>query len=43
MKLIDTDRAIEIVRSRGITHPNAYHLDNYAILIMREAPTVDAV
>ena len=27
----------------GITHPNAYHLTNYATLILREAPTVDAV
>ena len=43
MRLIDADRAIEIVRSRGIAHPNAYHLTNYATLILREAPTVDAV
>ena len=43
MKLIDADRAIEIVRSRGIAHPNSYHLTNYATLILREAPTVDAV
>ena len=34
---------MEIVRNRGITHPNAYHLTNYATLILREAPTVDAV
>ena len=43
MRLIDADRAIENVRSRGIAHPNAYHLTNYATLILREAPTVDAV
>ena len=42
-RLIDADRAIEIVRSQGIAHPNAYHLTNYATLILREAPTVDAV
>ena len=42
-RLIDADRAIEIVRNRGIAHPNAYHLTNYATLILREAPTVDAV
>ena len=43
MRLIDADRAIKIVRNRGISHPNAYHLTNYATLILREAPTVDAV
>ena len=43
MRPIDADRAIEIVRNRGIAHPNAYHLTNYATLILREAPTVDAV
>ena len=43
MRLIDADRAMEIVHSRGIAHPNAYHLTNYATLILREAPTVDAV
>ena len=43
MRLIDTDRALEIVRDQGIAHPNAYHLTNYATLILREAPTVDAV
>ena len=42
-RLIDADRALEIVRSQGIAHPNAYHLTNYATLILREAPTVDAV
>ena len=42
-RLIDADRALEIVRNRGITHPNAYHLTNYATLILQEAPTVDAV
>ena len=42
-RLIDADRALEIVRNRGIAHPNAYHLTNYATLILREAPTVDAV
>ena len=43
MRLIDVDRALEIVRDQGIAHPNAYHLTNYAMLILREAPTVDAV
>ena len=42
-RLIDADRALEIVHNRGIAHPNAYHLTNYATLILREAPTVDAV
>ena len=42
-RLIDADRAIEIVRSQGVAKPNAYHLTNYATLILREAPTVDAV
>ena len=42
-RLIDADRALEIVRSQGIAHPNAYHLTNYATLILREAPTADAV
>ena len=43
MRLIDADRALEIVRDQGNPHPNAYHLTNYATLILREAPTVDAV
>ena len=43
MRLIDADRAMEIVRDQGIAHPNAYHLTNYAMLILREAPAVDAV
>ena len=43
MRLIDADKALEIVRDQGIAHPNAYHLTNYATLILREAPTVDAV
>ena len=42
-RLIDADRAMEIVRNQGIAHPNAYHLTNYETLILREAPTVDAV
>ena len=42
-RLIDADRVLEIVRGQGIEHPNAYHLTNYATLILREAPTVDAV
>ena len=43
MRMIDADRALEIVRDQGIAHPNAYHLTNYATLILREAPTIDAV
>ena len=42
MRPIDADRALEIVRDQGIVHPNAYHLTNYATLILREAPTIDA-
>lgn len=42
-RLIDANRALEIVRDQGIAHPSAYHLTNYATLILREAPTVDAV
>ena len=43
MRLIDADRAIEIVRYQGIAHPDAYYLTHYATFILREAPTVDAV
>ena len=42
MRLIDADRSLEIVRDQGIAHPNAYHLTNYATLILQEAPTVEA-
>lgn len=42
-RLIDADRALEIVRDQGVAHPNAYYLTNYATLILLEAPTVDAV
>ena len=42
-RLIDADRAMEIVRDQGVAYPNAYHLTNYATLILQEAPTVDAV
>ena len=42
-RMIDADRALEIVRDQGIAHPNAYHLTNYATLILREAQTLDAV
>ena len=41
MRPIDADRALEIVRDQGIAHPNAYHLTNYATLILRGAPTID--
>lgn len=41
MRPIDADRALKIVRDQGIAHPNAYHLTNYATLILREAPTID--
>ena len=43
MRLIDADRAMEIVRDQRIAHPSEYHLTNYATLILQEAPTVDAV
>lgn len=42
-RLIDANRALEIVRDQGIAYPSAYHLTNYATLILQEAPTVDAV
>lgn len=42
-RLIDANRVLEIVREQGIAHPSAYHLTNYATLILREAPTIDAV
>lgn len=42
-RLIDADRALEIVREQGMDHPNAHHLTTYAALILKEAPTVDAV
>ena len=42
-RLIDANRALEIVREQEIAHPNAYHLTNYAMAILQEAPTVDAV
>ena len=42
-RFIDADRALEIVYERGIAHPNAYHLTNYAMLVLQEAPTVDVV
>ena len=42
-RLIDADRALEIVRDQAIAHPNAYYLTTYATLTLREAPTIDAV
>ena len=42
-RLIDADKALEVVFEQGRAHPNAHHLTNYATLILREAPTVDAV
>ena len=42
-RLIDANRALEIVREQEIAHPNAYYLTNYAMAILQEAPTVDAV
>ena len=42
-RLIDANRALEVVRDQGIAHPSAYYLTNYATLILREAPTIDAV
>ncbi len=41
MRIIDADRALEIVRDQRRAHPNAYHLTNYATLILQEAPTID--
>ena len=42
-RLIDADRALETVCEQGTAHPNAYYLTNYAMAILQEAPTVDAV
>ena len=42
-RLIDADKALKTVYNQGIAHPNAYHLTNYATLILQEAPTVDAI
>ena len=42
-RLIDADEALKKVHNQGITHPSAYHLTNYATLILQEAPTIDAV
>lgn len=42
-RFIDANRALEIVRNQGIAHPNVYYLTNYAMAILQEAPTVDAV
>lgn len=42
-RLIDADEALKKVHNQETTHPNAYHLTNYATLILREAPTIDAV
>ena len=42
-RLIDADEALEKVHNQGVAHPNAYHLTNYATLILQEAPTVNAV
>ena len=42
-RLIDADKALEKVHNQGVAHPNAYHLTNYATLILQEAPTIDAV
>ena len=42
-RLIDANRALEIVYEQGIAHPNVYYLTNYAMAILQEAPTVDAV
>ena len=42
-RLIDAKRALEIGYEQGIAHPNVYYLTNYAMAILQEAPTVDAV
>ena len=42
-RLIDADKALEKVHNQGVAHLNAYHLTNYATLILQEAPTVNAV
>lgn len=42
-RLIDADKALEKMYNQRIAHPSAYHLTNYATLILQEAPTVDAV
>ena len=42
-RLIDADEALKKVHNQGTAHPSAYHLTNYATLILQEAPTIDAV
>ena len=42
-RLIDADEALKKVHNQRVAHPNAYHLTNYATLILQEAPTIDAV
>ena len=42
-RLIDADEALKKVHNQGVAHQNAYHLTNYATLILQEAPTIDAV
>lgn len=42
-RLINADEALEKVHNQGTAHPSAYHLTNYATLILQEAPTIDAV
>ena len=39
-RLIDADEALKKVHNQGVAHPNAYHLTNYATLILQEAPTI---
>lgn len=42
-RLIDADRALEIVYEQATERPDAYYLFDYAALILQEAPIVDAV
>ena len=42
-RLIDANRALEIVYEQAAERPDAYYLFDYAALILQEAPTINAV
>ena len=42
-RLIDANRALKIVYGQAAERPDEYYLFDYAVLVLQEAPTVDAV
>ena len=42
-RLIDANKALEIVYEQAAERPDAYYLFDYAALILQEAPTINAV